>query len=28
VGETPVVLVIKGKVESAKKDMTGAPEKQ
>jgi hypothetical protein len=28
VGEAPVVLVIKGKVESAKKDMTGAPEMQ
>jgi hypothetical protein len=28
VGEAPVVLVIKGKVESAKKDMTNAPEMQ
>jgi hypothetical protein len=28
VGEAPVVLVIKGKVETAKKDMTGAPEMQ
>jgi len=27
-GEAPVVLVIKGKVEAPKKDMTGAPEMQ
>lgn len=28
VGEAPIVLVIKGKVEAAKTDMTGAPERK